>query len=227
MSDPFANMQENFPFFQKMNTSLGTCSHPDRALDVAKYIIGEMQRNVKSTQAYSIKLSNIEATFLPAAKIAAYAIWAERVGPGQPWDHKNKISGNHDLDTHGESTQFHHKYREFEYFYDIWSNIHYGYVGKACRFSDAELLDGAGLAQLLDDAVKKNKSIQYSPSIPGFGFRKFDDITDSISVRLGIALFHDYPDPNQITPDILMSYIEKAPYPIRKYSKLPHQCKGQ
>lgn len=43
------------------------------------------------------------------------------------------------------------KHGEYDYFYDIWSNIHYGYVGVALGFSAAEMINGAGLAQALDD----------------------------------------------------------------------------
>ncbi|HIF9372184.1 TPA: polymorphic toxin type 44 domain-containing protein [Photobacterium damselae] len=158
-------------------------------------------------------------------KLTAYSIWAERVGPNKEWDHKWKIAAEKKFSTNGETRRYHHKYKNYEYYYDIWSNIHYGYVGAFCKFSDSELLDGAGLAQLLFDAVSFKKDIQNSESINGKGLRKYDDITDSLSVRLGIELFKKQPNPELLTIEMLMGFIEKANYPIRVGSKIEHECK--
>ncbi|UMP97053.1 polymorphic toxin type 44 domain-containing protein [Klebsiella pneumoniae] len=32
------------------------------------------------------------------------------------------------------------KFKQHDYFYDVWSNIHYGYVGRSVGFSEAILL---------------------------------------------------------------------------------------
>ncbi len=48
-----------------------------------------------------------------------------------------------------------HKQGEVDYFYDIWSNIHYGYVGRAGGLSESVLLDGAGLEQIASDSIRK------------------------------------------------------------------------
>ena len=158
-------------------------------------------------------------------KFTAYSIWAERVGPNMEWDHKWKIAEEKKFATNGETRRYHHKYQSYEYYYDIWSNIHYGYVGAFCKFSDSELLDGAGLAQLLFDAASLKKDIQNSESINGKGLRKHDDITDSLSVKLGIELFNKQPNPELLTVETLMSFIERANYPIRVGSKIEHECR--
>ncbi|HIF9186655.1 TPA: polymorphic toxin type 44 domain-containing protein [Photobacterium damselae] len=230
------------------------CKHRDSALDVAEYILDEIKRNSQSTYALKMKLANeydaveeerrwaarvsklnffqrsanqlIKPNFVEMEKnykFTAYAIWTERVGPKMEWDHKGKIAEN--FPSNGETRRYHHKYKEYEYFYDIWSNIHYGYVGAFCKFSDSELLDGAGLAQFIDDLRPfDDKSIQNSESINGLGWRKYDDVTDSLSVRIGIELFRKYPEPEKLTVDILMGYIEAANYPIKEYSKIKHKC---
>lgn len=35
--------------------------------------------------------------------------------------------------------------------YDIWSNIHYGFVGRFVGFTEFELINGAGYAQICDN----------------------------------------------------------------------------
>ena len=44
-----------------------------------------------------------------------------------------------------------HKYGQHDYYFDIWSNIHYGYVGTASGFCRDKLIDGAGVAQIGSD----------------------------------------------------------------------------
>ncbi|EGH98365.1 hypothetical protein AO386_07325 [Pseudomonas syringae ICMP 11292] len=57
------------------------------------------------------------------------AIWTERVGQYKDWDRKPKI--------HKKFGWYYHKQGEYGYFYDIWSNIYYGYVGRAGGFQKA------------------------------------------------------------------------------------------
>jgi hypothetical protein len=66
---------------------------------------------------------------------------------------------------------------EHEYNYDIWSNIHYGYVGMAAGFNSLELRGGAIAADG-----------QYVPA-------------DDLSVQIGIELWEKY-GPN-LTPEQL------------------------
>ncbi|OKH19732.1 polymorphic toxin type 44 domain-containing protein [[Limnothrix rosea] IAM M-220] len=76
----------------------------------------------------------------------AYAYWFLLVRPDGEWDHKQSIFptlGLASLDvTKGKI-----------YFNDIWSNMHYGYIGKVAGFTDKELLGGAALAQAGDDSL--------------------------------------------------------------------------
>ncbi len=64
---------------------------------------------------------------------------------GGEWDHKPIISpiwGENERLGDSEST----------YFYDIWSNIHYGYVGILAGFTGEELYEGANQQQTVDSA---------------------------------------------------------------------------
>jgi Bacterial toxin 44 len=64
------------------------------------------------------------------------------------WDHKSTIRG-----TWGQWSK--DKTTGIKYNFDIWSNVHYGYVGKACGFPDGILLDFAGAAQNLAQTLGK------------------------------------------------------------------------
>jgi Bacterial toxin 44 len=64
------------------------------------------------------------------------------------------------------------KKESVSFFYDIWSNIHYGYVGRAAGFSESELLSGADRA-----------NIWTSGSIDG--------VSDKTAIRIGIDLYNE------------------------------------
>lgn len=226
------------------------CGHPDQALEVAAYIVNEIQKNILSHDVLMMRLANdcfpfqspynfnIAAPFLRCAipperrwggfprpsllpNPRAGMLWAEKVKPGGDWDHKGDIADK--FRTEGRTTRYHHKYKKFEYYYDIWSNIHYGYIGLYSGFSRDALLEGAGAAQLYDN-LRRGRDSKYHLS-NGLGFaRGFDDVTDNLSVRLGMHLFTIYPDPTEITAEMVMELVASAPFPIQEYSKLPHRC---
>ncbi|MEE4662461.1 polymorphic toxin type 44 domain-containing protein [Pseudomonas alliivorans] len=188
------------------------CEHPDKMEQLAGYIAEEMNRNVFDTTVLRIKellkynvVDEMEKWLeLPwyaqlgahnnpqevgrSNSLAAMAMWTEKVGQNRPWDHKvelQKIFG------------VWHKQGPYDYFYDIWSNIHYGYIGTAAGFSKAVLLDGAGLEQIASDAVRfaLNPSGRRGPhrfeNIEGL--RAWDDAPDRISITIGMELYESHP----------------------------------
>ena len=234
------------------------CPHRDQALDIAAWIVEEIQTNVESEAAQRIKQQNAynaqeamerwrrEGETLNSlqrlardmarpdfmkiernARRAAIAGWTWLVRPNGVWDHKQYFQEGGEKYDEFNSTgvsayPWHHKYRGYEYYYDIWSNIHYGYVGRYLGFSEDSLLDGAGLAQLGSDIA--NRSIPTDRvDTNGIGFRRFDDVTDYLSVRLGISLFESF-SPHQLTASVLMNEISHVDYPIERDSKIPHDC---
>lgn len=239
------------------------CPHRDQALEVAAWIVEEIQTNVESEAAQRIKQQNAyraleemerwrrEGESLNSlqrlardmarpdfmkiernARRAALASWALLVRPNGVWDHKQYFDPAVDsvrgmqFATLGITTEpYHHKYQGYEYYYDIWSNIHYGYVGRYIGFSEDALLDGAGLAQLLDDFRKFDKSPTNRSDINGEGLRRYDDVADYLSVRLGISLFDRF-TPQALTGPLLMSEIAQVAYPEEVGSKIPHTCQG-
>ncbi|WP_162816343.1 MULTISPECIES: PAAR domain-containing protein [unclassified Halomonas] len=234
------------------------CNHPDQALDLAAYIVDEIQRNTVSRPGRMMSiwngqsrvlfvegftkelngmsgeypsLANIRNFLMPKVPSRAFALalWTLMVRERADWDHKSRISNNEDGDfsSLGKSSyRWHHKYGEYECYYDIWANIHYGYVSLYCGFSEGLMLEGAGLEQVGSDTLHDDQDVTYRSEIPGWwlSLRKFDDVTDNLSVRLGFELYHEYPEPSSLTADIVMQKVTSAPYPIRVASKVRHDC---
>jgi hypothetical protein len=187
------------------------------AVPVLNYMVGEMNTNAGGLDAHRIReLNNYSATVcisqwsgLPwwqqllsagvtpdqcvqtemSSHAAATLAWALNVRQDGIWDHKPIISARFQSRQPGRA-QFWHRLGPSDYFYDIWSNLHYGYVGAACGFSDSALLDGAGLEQIGSDLFRGNLP-RSSPGVSGL--RRFDDPSDREGIRLGIRLFRTNP----------------------------------
>jgi hypothetical protein len=135
---------------------------------------------------------------------AAMMIWTGKVMQGAEWDHKPKLIKKFVSPTTGSGAW--HTYGKREYYYDIWSNIHYGYVGKACGFSDSTLLDGAGLEQIGTDIVR----MRWPSGASGVrGLRRFDDFSDRLSITMGVQLYSVFP--SGVSPANLMSRVLGTP----------------
>ncbi|WP_024675025.1 polymorphic toxin type 44 domain-containing protein [Pseudomonas syringae] len=191
------------------------CNHPDQMEELARYIADEMNRNLLHPTVQKLKkLLNYDAaeetrkwmelpwyaqlgaqnnpqTIAAANTAAAMAIWTEKVGQNREWDHKPKILEKFNNDTR-------HKQGKYSYYYDIWSNIHYGYIGMAAGFSESVLLDGAGLEQIASETLVKAKNpIEKpwpAPSEGIAGLRAWDDDPDRISIGIGISLHRQSPE---------------------------------
>lgn len=230
------------------------CNCPNHVIGIAEYMVTEMKRNPFSEEGKKITEANAYdvskemkawnalpwygklggppdyASISASQKLAAYTIWAERVGPHRPWDHK-PILAKRLKEQHISVNGGWHRYGDEDYYYDIWSNIHYGYVGAACGFSRNELLGGAGLAQAGSDLIltpltkKTLPTYQYHPENGAFA-NKFDDIPDHISIKVGADLYARA-KPDVLTVSILLKTIAGVPIPWGKgldRAKRPHEC---
>jgi len=188
-------------------------SSPTEAMAVAEYIAGEMNQNSACDYSLLIRHFNSQrpdqcledvqqnsgwGKILAAANAAscvrrgmtssaaALALWTWKVRQGGEWDHKTAISRIPD----SSSTRQYHRLGAFAYYYDVWSNIHYGYVGAACRFGEGLLLDGAGLEQAGSSlaAGRLPERIADLP-IP----RAWDDKPDQAGIQIGITLYRESP----------------------------------
>lgn len=133
-------------------------------------------------------------TLAVGSKARAYARWGMQVRQNGPWDHKPPI---------GQNFPALRPYHGRTYYYDIWSNIHYGYVGRACGFTGGELLDGAGLEQIGSTLLRGSWPTE---EVGIKGMRRFDDPSDRRSIQIGIDLYPHLP-----SIPILLQILEKTP----------------
>lgn len=97
------------------------------------------------------------------------------------------------------------------YFYDIWSNIHYGYVGLSLGFTESELLTGSAIQQRMQDNDGKTSGGDTS-----------DDIT---CMKIGFKLFHKYgKDAINLKAIDILEALDKTPVNLLKVSKKTHWC---
>ena len=226
---------------------IAACNHIDGAVQVAQYIVDEIQTNVNSPVAHRMRyhltgeLSNqlkrifdkadasimqiSKQTGYPIAgashrsrsKITAAELWIGQVNTRKPWDHKNKIrekfktvSVHRPLPSDQWSETFYHKYKEYDYYIDVWSNIHYGYVGRSVGFTENELLTGSNIAQYVSNAVQRE--------ISG------DTTDDKTAIKIGIELYEKYNLSKNITASIVLSEITSQPNNKIPVSKVSHYC---
>lgn len=124
----------------------------------------------------------------PQNLLKAKILWTEKVFAKRPWDHKplirNKFNGlaverteySTEVKRMVTYKSYWHKYKDYDYYYDVWSNIHYGYVGLSVGFDEKTLLGGADLAQVIDSS----------------GGNAEDTGDDKTSIKIGFALYYKY-----------------------------------
>lgn len=228
---------------------IGACDHKDGAIQVAQYIVKEIQTNVNSLVAHRIRyhltgeLSNqLKRVFDKAdasimqisnktgqpiaganhrsrSKITAAELWIGQVNTEEPWDHKLKIREKFKhVAVHRPlppprstwSETWYHKYKGHDYFLDIWSNIHYGYVGRSVGFTSNQLLTGSDTAQLLSNVSRL--------TMDG------DTVDDKTAMQIGIELFETYPLSRDITATKILNQITSKPDSSFPKSKAKHYC---
>jgi len=123
------------------------------------------------TNAKSKDVQSIQNALSKGDTLLARTLWFSLVRSGAKWDHKPILETKLKLKT---PPDYYFPIRddvEHEWYYDIWSNIHYGFVGRAAGFS----------AQTLQDYA--------ASGLPGAGK---NDEGDVLSVQIGIDLWGEY-----------------------------------
>ncbi|MHB2093317.1 polymorphic toxin type 44 domain-containing protein [Pantoea dispersa] len=177
------------------------CQHTDGAIQVADYILNEIKTNVRGQTAETIRYLIDEDTLkrrraewdkLPfyaklapppqSDLLAAMAVWYQTVKTGSTWNHKQKIrkrfksfAVTRPLESKQMSESYYHKYKEYDFYLDVWSNIHYGYVGLSVGFTEDLLLKGSTWEQNMTPGAMGDDTL--------------DDIT---SMRIGFELYHRF-----------------------------------
>lgn len=228
---PDSRVDPGYPTFLKLN--LNWYHKNDEACKILDFIIGEIKTNVagepvRRMKEYNLfKISKCIAEWkkeplltrilmsldrrgpggctdeLLQSKSMALILWAEKVRVEGDWDHKPIIANRFTYRVQSHQTQERHILGDYTYYYDIWSNIHFGYVGMAAGFTESELLDGAGAEQFVATLFKGSLPQKTSP-----GMRGWDDGPDRDSVRIGIELHKK--NPNNITARDVLEKIRKA-----------------
>ncbi|WP_165942639.1 fibronectin type III domain-containing protein [Micromonospora sp. KC721] len=126
---------------------------------VVSYIYSEMHKNVRSTVLEGIRANVQSGTDIGWTN--ANAVFGALVAPGSVWDHKPSISR-----VLGPGVEYGNKGlfyrvtgRPYEIYYDVWSNIHYGYVGRRAMFSRDWLQYAASLVGITDAGDRRSINI--------------------------------------------------------------------
>jgi hypothetical protein len=202
----------------------------DELTPIAKYMAAEMIRNPRSTIGRQIRVLNAgTATCLKefyvgaplwqrmlqepthcipkgiADRIKAMELWYRQVTYDADWDHKPKIRNRPDFWSRTGDREK-HIYGDTAYGFDVWSNIHYGYVGLAVGFDRSTLLDGAGAAQFKKDFEGAFDWPEHTG--PWILPRSWDRPEDRVSITLGFELYRRMP--TQMIPEVLVREIVRA-----------------
>ncbi|MFP8966500.1 polymorphic toxin type 44 domain-containing protein [Pokkaliibacter sp. CJK22405] len=186
----------------------------DELTPIAEYIVREIRTNLRSRDVGVMRYLNRSADYFLnhghevkswgfgefwdwskdkakglTCREAAMMIWTKKVAQDSTWDHKPVIS--HCFHPRDPQSQQFHAWKDRRYFYDIWSNIHYGFIGAASGFNDAMLLDGAGLEQIASDSLAGSWPSRQG-ALTG-KLRDFDGANDRLSIQLGIQLYRKSP----------------------------------
>jgi Bacterial toxin 44 len=156
-------------------------------VDVATFIAGEMTKNAASTVTKTIAGYLADGAILHPLKFYdACQLWKAWVGNRRPWDYKRFLRS-----TYGEWSA--DSVSGYSYNFDIWSNVHYGYVGRAAGFSAWTLKAGAGAAQ---QAAGTSPDGYWSRRFDTIGdadfLAAFDDPKDQVAIEVGVGLWETY-----------------------------------
>ena len=120
--------------------------------DIARYMANEMNEIEKSQKFLDIQRQLKSSN--PLDKANGRVTWTKQVMPGGEWDYKERIAKYYTTIDMENRTQYYSEANDgYKYFYDVWSNILYGLVGRKIGFSEEELRSGAGAAQIASDSI--------------------------------------------------------------------------
>lgn len=216
-------------YISKESQDSEQCKHTDGAILVAEYIVNEIKQNVKSETAQKIRIdlegfgfvdlgsAVVSPAFLLAQKLTSAILkWNAAVRSGAEWDHKPKIRDNPNfkkvavhrpLESGTPSQSYYHKYKSHDYYYDVWSNIHYGYVGLSVGFPEWILSSGASKAQGMDGGGSE------------------DPIDDDTCIHIGFALYKRFGKyAQELTAQDVLDALEECTDQKLPESRQTHWC---
>ncbi|RZS34055.1 putative RNase toxin 44 of polymorphic toxin system [Herbihabitans rhizosphaerae] len=138
------------------------------------FMFNEMKGNLNTKE--FAELRKLFASDNPFDRAKGYKMWYDLVHNNSVWDHKEELQKMLGIDTKSELYQKIPGQNK-QAFYDIWSNLHYGYVGAGAGIPPDRLEQGATLDKQIPGAEK---------------FVGKSDVGDEITVRKGIELYQKY-----------------------------------
>ena len=155
-------------------------SNRSEAQQVALYMASEMNINAAGDKCAQIRAKWTSAW--PNDWWDALMMFRDMVNYQAPWDHKPMIEA-----TWGEWQP--DPGMGIDWYFDVWSNIHYGYVGRACGFSESLLKDAAGFAQWRSSNVPEGYWRRRFETLGDADvFRALDDPLDQAAIGVGYHL---------------------------------------
>ena len=207
---------------------------------IARYICDEIKKNVETSEVKLIRAANILASnsthrdplkgeqpeVIPkiVGNLIAYLTWGYKVKSGSEWDHKKKIREMQKGIVYSCDKS---SLNPLQFSYDLWSNIHYGFIGAYAGFTEVELLVGAGVAQVFDNSPEQlegnaevNRRI-YDALSNRLGAEN-DDPSDQQAILIGIRLYSEFKNrmsslsSNDILRAVYRLYKQGLPISVKK-----------
>ena len=207
---------------------------------IARYICDEIKKNIETSEVKLIRAANIlasnsthrdplkgeqpEVILKIVGNLIAYMTWGYKVKSGAEWDHKKKIREMQKGVVYSCDKS---SLNPLQFSYDLWSNIHYGFIGAYAGFTEVELLVGAGVAQVFDNSPEQlegnaevNRRI-YDALSNRLGAEN-DDPSDQQAILIGIRLYSEFKNrmsslsSNDILRAVYRLYKQGLPISVKK-----------
>lgn len=129
-----------------------TDTYETRFTDAERFIYEEMMRNKDSDTVRSIQALLRPPRWYEFGRdygsdvTAALTMWAAKVAPHRDWDHKQQLRQRYGLKT-DDDLWFQQPGTDRQVYYDIYANLHYGYVGRAAGIDRETLMTGGSLGE--------------------------------------------------------------------------------
>jgi hypothetical protein len=173
-SDPYYRFDKvlDYMYEQMITNSQGTWANQMRSLSESNY----------STCPSPFFDPNVYIAGYVGNEISKYIQFFLLVKGGGEWDHKPKIKSMLNLQNQADLYFPMRGNDEFEIYYDIWSNIHYGYVGSSIGISTETLQFFPNMELYVPTILKAITRKVFGQS----------DAGDAISIDIGISLWQKY-----------------------------------
>lgn len=163
-------------------------ARPPDALEITNYLVKEMLANTSPQSPDFVRVHDLfqefrKSTVPPALRVTALLKalieFKKLVDYGQKWDQKKFITT-----TWGKIALL----SGAQIDYDVWSNIHYGFVGRQIGFNPEVLLTAAGYAQAAGSEIPRGWFERWVNGQVSYLGQALDDPADQAAITIGMQL---------------------------------------